>query len=69
MKLYIKNMVSLQSILMVEEELNRLELDHLQVMSGEVELTGDISKPAIDLFKDFLNKNELELIEDKKISS
>lgn len=67
MKLYIRNMVSLHSRTMVEEELNRLGLDHLPAESGEVELTGEISSSAVILLKEFLTRNELELIEDKKI--
>jgi len=53
--------------MMVEEELKRLGLDHLPAKSGEIEVTGDISKSTIVLIKEFLIKNELELIEDKKI--
>lgn len=66
MRLHIRNMDSIHSREIVEEELNRLGLDHLFLEAGEVELTGDVSEPNLNLFKEFLAGHGLELIGDKK---
>ena len=66
MKLHIRNMVSLRSRMIVEEELNRLGLDHSQVEPGEVEVMSSIPESTIAHLKAFLNSHDLELIQDKK---
>ncbi|ADR20115.1 hypothetical protein MATR_22720 [Marivirga tractuosa] len=65
-KLYIKYMVSLRCKLMVQEELKKLEIKHLVVELGAVELLEDISTEQRVLLKQNLLKSGLELLDNKK---
>lgn len=67
-KLYIKYMVSLRCKLMVQEELKKLEIKHLVVELGAVELLEDISTEQRVLLKQNLLKSGLELLDNKKAS-
>ena len=65
-KLYIKFMVSLRCKLLVQDELKRLEIKHLVVELGAVELLQDISPEQREILKKNLLKSGLELLDDKK---
>lgn len=65
-KLYIKYMVSLRCKLLVQEELKILDIRHLVVELGAVELLQDISQKQRDLLRKNLLKSGLELLDDKK---
>lgn len=65
-KLYIKYMVSLRCKLLVQEELKRLEIKHLVVELGAVELLQEISPEQRELLKLNLLKSGLELLDNKK---
>lgn len=64
--LHIKYMVSLRCKLMVQEELKKLNIQHLVIELGAVELLQDISQETRDLLKRNLLKSGLELLDDKK---
>ncbi|WP_375581262.1 AraC family transcriptional regulator [Marivirga tractuosa] len=59
-------MVSLRCKLMVQEELKKLDLKHLVVELGAVELLQDISQEQRQLLKQNLLKSGLELLDNKK---
>lgn len=65
-KLYIKYMVSLRCKILVQEELKKLDIKHLLVELGAVELLQDITQEQRDLLKHNLLKSGLELLDDKK---
>jgi len=66
MKLYIKNMVSADSRIIVEKILVQLGLPHLPLQTEEVEFTVPIDDSSIRLLKENLVPFGLEIIEDKK---
>lgn len=66
MKLYIKYMVSLRCKMMVTEELKKLDIKHVIVELGVVELLQDITKEQRVLLKENLLLSGLELLDDKK---
>jgi len=66
MKLYIKNMVSVESRVNVEKVLANLGLAHLPLHTEEVELTDNIDASTINLIKENLTPFGLEIIADKK---
>ncbi|WKK74740.2 AraC family transcriptional regulator [Marivirga salinae] len=65
-KLYIKYMVSLRCKLMVQEELKKLNVKHLVVELGAVELLQDITQEQREALKHNLLKSGLELLDNKK---
>jgi AraC-like DNA-binding protein len=65
-KLYIKYMVSLRCKLLVQEELKKLEIKHLVVELGAVELLQNITLEQRALLKQNLLRSGLELLDDKK---
>ncbi|WP_296623052.1 AraC family transcriptional regulator [Marivirga sp.] len=65
-KLYIKYMVSLRCKLLVQEELKSLDIKHLVVELGAVELLQDINHEQRELLKQNLLKSGLELLDNKK---
>jgi len=65
-KLYIKFMVSLRCKILVQEELKKLEIKHLVVELGAVELLQDITIEQRGLLKQNLLRSGLELLDDKK---
>jgi AraC-like DNA-binding protein len=65
-KLYIKYMVSLRCKLLVQEELRKLNINHLVVELGAVELLQDISPEQREILKQNLLKSGLELLDNKK---
>ncbi len=65
-KLYIKYMVSLRCKLMVQEELKKLDIKHLVVELGAVELLQDITQEQREALKHNLLKSGLELLDNKK---
>ncbi|HET8860894.1 AraC family transcriptional regulator [Marivirga sp.] len=65
-KLYIKYMVSLRCKLLVQEELKKLDIQHLVVELGAVELLQDISAEQRLILRENLIKSGLELLDNKK---
>lgn len=66
MKLYIKYMVSLRCKMMVTEELRKLDIKHVIVELGVVEILQDITMEQRFLLKENLLLSGLELLDDKK---
>lgn len=66
MKLYIKYMVSLRCKMMVTEELKKLDIKHVIVELGVVEILQDLTKEQRALLKENLLLSGLELLDDKK---
>ena len=66
MKLYIKYMVSLRCKMMVTEELRKLDIKHVIVELGVVELLQVITSEHRALLKENLLMSGLELLDDKK---
>lgn len=60
-------MASLRNMKIVDEELTKLGIAHLEVESGEVEVIGDVDKASFLALKESLAVHNLEIIEDKKI--
>jgi AraC-like DNA-binding protein len=65
MKLYIKNMVSLRCKMVVKAELEKLNLIHLIVELGEVEIMDEISGVTLEKLKRELLKSGLEIMENQ----
>ncbi len=59
-------MVCLRCIMVVKDELTRLELTKTVVKLGEIELYEDISDTQIDMFRVAILRYGLELMDDKK---
>ncbi len=59
-------MVSLRCKLLVQDELKRLDIKHLVVELGAVELLQDITSGERELLRQNLLKSGLELLDDKK---
>jgi AraC-like DNA-binding protein len=66
MMLNIRNMESTCCIKVVEDELNKLELDYTTVELGRVEIIGPISEESIHLFDIALRDAGLEIMFDNK---
>jgi AraC-like DNA-binding protein len=66
MKLYIKNMVSSRSRMIVEEEFQKLGIHPMMVNLGVVELVEEVSLAQRMLLKANLKNSGLELLEDRK---
>ena len=66
MKLYIKNMVCNRCILVVKQELEKLNLQTAQVTMGEVELAKVPSAQQLQQIDTRLKELGFELLDDKK---
>lgn len=66
MKLHVKNMVSVESKMLVEQELTKLGLDFFPILDSEVELAAPISESMLSTLKEKLAIHDLDLLEDKK---
>ena len=66
MQLFIKNMVSLRSELLVRHKLSRMGLQILSVELGIAEIEEDVSPEQLENLKQDLLASDLELIDDKK---
>ncbi len=67
MKLFIKNMVSHLSQMVVNEELQKIGLKNATVNVGVVEIPDEISQDQRAQLKESLQKYGLELLEDKRV--
>jgi AraC-like DNA-binding protein len=66
MRIYIKNMVCNRCILVVKQELNKLNLTHSSIHLGEVELVQEPTKQQKITLSQNLEELGFELIDDKK---
>jgi AraC-like DNA-binding protein len=66
MRLQIRNMTSLQSKLIVKEELKNLGLHYLVLSLGSVELDGEVSENQLESLKRNLLRSGLQLQNDKR---
>jgi AraC family transcriptional regulator len=66
MNLYVKNMVCDRCILVVRQELEKLNLNYKNIQLGEVELTNQPTGDEIIKLKGHLNILGFELLDDKK---
>jgi len=66
MKLYIKNMVCNRCKMAVEAELAKAGLHAIAVELGEVEITGDLDRPALETLNTSLKHLGFELIDNRK---
>ena len=66
MLLYIKNMVCDRCILVVRQQLDKLELSYKNIQLGEAELAEPPSKEKLDLLKNQLHDLGFEVLDDKK---
>lgn len=66
MKLYIKNMVCGRCKMVVKAELEKAGLHPLHVELGEVEITQELPKPALDRLNAGLKQLGFEIIDDRK---
>ncbi len=64
--LFIKNMVCPRCIKVVSEELEKLNVEIVNIQLGEVEIRQDIEELNLDEIKKVLDKEGFELIEDSK---
>ncbi len=65
-KLLIKNMVCNRCIKVVGEELDKLGLEVISIVLGEVIVKGNVNETLLGRIKNVLEDNGFELIEDKK---
>lgn len=65
-KIYIKYMLSLRCVLMVKEELKKLDIPFTNVIIGEVEILKYPSDEKMEAFRLSLKNIGLELLDDKK---
>ena len=66
MKLYVKYMVSRRCKMMVQEELKKLGIGHIEVDLGVIEVLEDITPNQRNQLKENLRKSGLELLDDKR---
>jgi AraC-like DNA-binding protein len=66
MHLFIKNMVCDRCILVVQQELKKLDLDYTQVSLGEAELRSDVNEPTLLQLEKNLSALGFELLDDSK---
>ncbi|MGZ5255325.1 MAG: AraC family transcriptional regulator, partial [Flavitalea sp.] len=66
MLFYIKNMVCNRCILVVEQELQKLEIDYNKVTMGEVETQDDLSKEKLTKLSTNLSALGFEILDDAK---
>ncbi|MFN8271960.1 MAG: AraC family transcriptional regulator [Chitinophagaceae bacterium] len=65
-KLYIKNMVCNRCVLVVKQELDKLNLHPLSVTMGEVELNEQLTAEQLKQLAERMNDLGFELLDDKK---
>jgi AraC family transcriptional regulator len=66
MSLFIKNMVCDRCILVVRQELEKLNINYKNIQLGEVELAEQTTDEKLNAFKNQLNDLGFELLDDKK---
>ncbi|MEC5143014.1 AraC family transcriptional regulator [Chitinophaga sp. 212800010-3] len=66
MNLYIKNMVCDRCILVVRQQLDKLDLPYVNIQLGEAELSGLPPAWKLEALKEQLNTLGFELLDDKK---
>ena len=66
MKVYIKNMVCLRCKLLVQDEMDRLNLEYDEVKLGEAVIKDPVSPDKLKALNRALLKSGLEIINDKK---
>jgi len=66
MRIYIKYMVSLRCKMMVQEEIDKLGLEHAIVQLGTVDFPEIIENEKLEIFRTRLAHLGLELLDDKK---
>lgn len=66
MKLYIKYMVSLRCKMLVEQELEKLDINCHSIELGMVKIQDGISLKKLELFGEVLKRSGLELLDDQK---
>lgn len=66
MTLYIKNMVCDRCILVVRQQLDRLDLPYHHIQLGEIELPGNPSAGKLQSLRESLHALGFELLDDKK---
>ena len=66
MHLYIKNMVCNRCILVVQQELDKLNIEKCKVTLGEVETTSELPKETINQLSDNLTALGFELLDNSK---
>ncbi len=66
MRIYIKNMVCNRCILVVKQELDKLNIEHCTVNLGEVETANDLSKEILEQFGNNLDSLGFELLDNNK---
>lgn len=66
MQLYIKNMVCNRCIMVVKQELQKLNIDDCKVTLGEAELNGEVTKEKLEQFGKNLNLLGFELLDNSK---
>jgi AraC family transcriptional regulator len=69
MNIYIKNMVCDRCILVVRQQLEKLDLPYNNVQLGEVELAGNPSAEKMNALREQLNSLGFELLDDKKAAT
>lgn len=67
MKLSIKNMVCNRCIMVVSQELDKLDIQPVHVLLGEVELKEDLSNNQSNLLREQLANKGFELLDDRKM--
>ncbi len=66
MHLYIKNMVCNRCILVVQQELDKLDIDRYKVTLGAVETTGELAKEKLEQLDKNLTALGFELLDNSK---
>lgn len=66
MQLYIKNMVCNRCIIVVRQELDKLNIQYRDVALGEVEVGNELNKEQIEQFSSNLETLGFELLDDSK---
>ncbi|RYZ47831.1 MAG: AraC family transcriptional regulator [Sphingobacteriales bacterium] len=66
MKLYIKNMATLRCIIVVKDEIERVQLVCEDVRMGEATIADPVSSEKLELLRHALLKSGLEIFDDKK---
>jgi AraC-like DNA-binding protein len=65
MKLFIKNMVCIRCVKVVENELEKMGIEDFKIQSGEARIKSKMSVDQLVTFKDSMHKLGLEVIDDR----
>lgn len=65
MKLFIKNMVCIRCVKVVENELEKMGIEDFKIQSGEARIKSKMSVEQLEAFKDSMHKLGLEVIDDR----